>query len=818
MKISLPHVPKTAFSTRYGHYEWLVMPFGLVNAPSTFQRMMSDILRPYLDKFVQVYMDDILVYSKTEEAHTAHVELVLEALRNAELQISGPKSLMFTYEIQFVGHMISKEGIRPMKDKLEAINSWPRPTDVHEVRQFLGLTGYYRRFVRDFSKIASPLHSLTSGNVGKKAKIEWQPVHEFAFISLKEKLISAPVLMAPNPSKPYIMETDSSDFAVGAVLLQMGEDGLKHPIAYESSKLNPAQQNYPAQEKELLAIIHGWRTWRNYLEGAVEDTVVRSDHATLTTLHKQALPSRRIMRWLEEFAEMTIKIEYKKGIHNVVPDALSRRADHLAVLQEVPNGLRDPSDWPLLIPYILRQLPVPDWVSPAELALAIRSADQFVYDKEADTLIWKGKGDDPENSPFIPFYQRAEMVEKFHRRYGHRGRDGTISLLKGRGWWPGRYTDVKTFCSFCPDCQIYDSPDVGQETAKQEPLPSVEPFERWAVNFISLPESKEGYKWILTMIDHGTGWPIAIPMKSATSSNVAEALLTHLIQVYGVPSEILSDRGKNFLSKEMTAFYQGAHIRKLNTSGYHPRTNGKCEKFNGILEKALFKCNTSRDPKRWPEYLAEPLFACRVNKSSVTQWSPFELLYGVSPRLLGDDAKMRPAALSHTDQSGRLERLRANRQDAREASEARAADNKRRFDSQFQSGEQGKSSSSIVSYKIGDPVKLRNETQTKGEPSWYGPFEIFDTLGKNVYVLADHKGSLFPHPISGNRLKPALVKEAALGDPWSLPPRLLQSFKDTDLRVPRKIRSQLEKLSSTQAKAKSKIKIVGRFSTANPSN
>ena len=218
---------------------------------------------------------------------------------------------------------------------------------------------------------------LTSGNVGKKAKIEWNPVHEQAFVALKEKLMSAPVLIALDPSKAYIMETDSSDFAVGAVLLQVGADGLEHPVAFESSKLNAAQQNYPAQEKELLAIIHGWRTWRNYLEGAVADTVVRSDHATLTTLQKQLLPSRRVMRWLEEFAEMTIKIEYKKGIHNVVPDTLSRRVDHLSAVLNAHKGLRDPSDWPLLIPYLLQQQVIPDWVSASTLELETQSAGWF---------------------------------------------------------------------------------------------------------------------------------------------------------------------------------------------------------------------------------------------------------------------------------------------------------------------------------------------------------------------------------------------------------------------------------------------------------
>jgi hypothetical protein len=498
-----------------------------------------------------------------------------------------------------------------------------------------------------------------------------------------------------------------------------------------------------------------------------------------------------------------------------------------------------------------------------------------VWDPNADTLVYTGGLAEPkESSPFIPFYQRAELMDSFHTRYGHRGRDGTLSLLHFRGWWPGRYADVENYCKHCSACQIFDSPDTNRETALQQPLPAVEPFERWAVDFISLRESKEGYKWILTMIDHSTGWPLAIPMKNATSSNVSEALLHHLIEVYGVPSEILSDRGLNFLSKEMTAFYAGCHIRKLNTSGYHPRTNGKCERFNGLLEQALFKINKTGDPSRWQEFLAQALFAVRINKSTVTGWSPFELLYGVSPRLIGDPAKLRPRDLvaDPGSQAIRLEKLRAARKEAQLAQDNRAAKNKARFDSQFQSEavgcqEEGSGGVSgddrvklrplsdcsadgdrvelrtapvvsppsdrvklraetstalgrvrlrtgLVSYAIGERVKLRNEARTKGEPSWFGPFEIFDNLGNNVYLLLDHKTNLFPHSISGNRLKPAFIRDKSLGESWALPPRLLQEISREDLRVSRDIISSAKKLSKTQQKSTSRIKIVGRFATS----
>lgn len=361
MKIADQDVEKTAFGTRYGHYEWLVMPFGLANAPSTFQRMMNDVLREFLDDFVQVYLDDILIYSKSEAEHLEHVAKVLEALEKAQLKISGRKSVLFASEMQFVGHVISKEGVKVMPEKVQTIKEWPRPANVYDVRAFLGLTGYYRRFIKNFAKIAAPLHGLTAGAVKKKAKVKWLPLHELAFETLKEALQATPVLCTADPSKPFVVETDASDFAVGAVLLQVGDDGLEHPVAFESAKLNPAQQNYPAQEKELLGILHAYRKWRVYLEGAVEDTLFRTDHASLVYLKKQVLPSRRLHRWIEEFAEMAIRIEYKKGSANIVPDALSRRSD-LMLIQDLGHGFRDESDWPLLIPYILDQRELPSWV------------------------------------------------------------------------------------------------------------------------------------------------------------------------------------------------------------------------------------------------------------------------------------------------------------------------------------------------------------------------------------------------------------------------------------------------------------------------
>lgn len=248
MRIAPHDVPKTAFGMKYGHYEWLVMPFGLVNAPSTFQRMMTHILREFIDDFVQVYLDNILIYSKTEADHLCHLEQVLSVLKREELRCSGHKCLFGLEEIQYVGHLVSQNHIRPMPDKLKAVDDWPRPVNIHDVHSFLGLCSYYQRYVKNFADIATPLHELTAGNVTKHQSVLWLPVHEAAFIRLKEALVMAPVLLTPDQLKPFVIKTDTSDFAVGAVLLQKAEDDTWHPVAYESSKLNNAQRNYLAQE------------------------------------------------------------------------------------------------------------------------------------------------------------------------------------------------------------------------------------------------------------------------------------------------------------------------------------------------------------------------------------------------------------------------------------------------------------------------------------------------------------------------------------------------------------------------------------------
>ena len=303
VRIADVDVPKTAFNTRYGKYEFLVMPFGLTNAPATFQTMMNSILRPYIDRFVLVYLNDILIYSNSVEEHQRHLRLVFEALRQHKLYARPQKCTFDRPEVEFCEHIVGGEVVKVLDKKVKIIREWPRPRNVHEVRQFYGLANYYRRFIRHFGQIGAPLAALfkvVDGDQRKNRPIVWNTSHEIAFQQLKDALTNAPVLHQPDSMKPYTIETDASDFAVGYALMQEGDDGLMHPIAFDGRKLHGVELNYPTHEKELLAIKDALIKWKHYIENNLKITVL-TDHESLRYMNSVTKPSRRLAHWIDEF-------------------------------------------------------------------------------------------------------------------------------------------------------------------------------------------------------------------------------------------------------------------------------------------------------------------------------------------------------------------------------------------------------------------------------------------------------------------------------------------------------------------------------------
>ena len=302
IRMSLGDEWKTAFKTKFGLYEWLVMPFGLTNAPSTFMRLMNEVLRAFIGKFVVVYFDDILIYSKSHDDHIEHLRVVFDVLRDARLFGNLEKCTFSTDRVSFLGYVVTSQGIEMDEAKIVAITSWPLPTTVTRVQSFLGLAGFYRRFVRDFSTIAAPLHELTKNGVS----FRWGPSQQQAFDALKSKLTQAPLLQLPDFDKTFKLECDASGIGIGGVLIQGGK-----PVAFFSEKLHGPTLNYSTYDKELYALVRVLQTWQHYLWS--KEFVIHSDHESLKYLKGQSNLNKRHAKWIEFIESFPYIIKHKKG-------------------------------------------------------------------------------------------------------------------------------------------------------------------------------------------------------------------------------------------------------------------------------------------------------------------------------------------------------------------------------------------------------------------------------------------------------------------------------------------------------------------------
>uniref|UniRef100_A0A8C7WW06 Gypsy retrotransposon integrase-like protein 1 n=1 Tax=Oryzias sinensis TaxID=183150 RepID=A0A8C7WW06_9TELE len=416
---------KTAFNTPLGHYEYLVMPFGLTNAPAVFQRLVNDVLRDFLNRFVFVYLDDILIYSRDPIQHKNHVRLVLSRLLENQLYVKAEKCQFHTNSIQFLGYIFEAGQVRPDPAKLEAVAQWEPPTTRKKLQQFLGFANFYRRFIRSYSSIAAPLTQLTS--VSKP--FIWTPQAQEAFDTLKALFISAPILIQPDTTKQFIVEVDASDTGVGAVLSQREESSSKmKPCAFFSRKLSPAERNYDVGNRELLAIKLALEEWRHWLEGATHPFIFWTDHKNLAYLRTAKRLNSRQARWCLFFDRFDFIITYRPGSRNTKPDALSR--------QYSPD----------------------DASPPAPIIPTTCIVGNLTWDIE--TRVRNAQGEETCNTPcpdgtlFVPTSLRPDVIAWGHSSQiaCHGGVHRTLSLLRKRFFWPHMDKDVREFISACTVC------------------------------------------------------------------------------------------------------------------------------------------------------------------------------------------------------------------------------------------------------------------------------------------------------------------------------------------------------------------------------
>jgi predicted aspartyl protease len=665
-----------AVSTPAGLYQPTVMPFGVKNAPGSFQREMRRVLKDKLNKGVFVYIDDIILYSRTEAEQLVLIDWVLSQLRKEGYFAHPGKCQFLKSEVNFLGHVVSRAGVSMQQHKVEAMRTWPALQSVKDVRAFLGLAGFYRRFVKGFSEIARPLTDLTK--IADKRWFSWGQPEQHAFDTLKQAMVSAPVLAHPDPRQPWIVQSDASGFAIGAVLSQKQTDGTVRPVAYWSHKLASAPRNYSATERELMAIVEATKHWRCYLHGSPYPIQLLSDHKPLVYLNSKAELGQRLSKWMEQLCDLEFEIKYVKGKDNAAADALSRRSDHVTKGADDPAPARwkvklidassaaspkyQPRPWRVAsgwmdqptqsLAAIARRSPravaqaagAAEADSPmAEYVLQVDSLLEDVraaakVDKDYQTLL---KGDEKHDglqrraglvysrsgAVYIPSDRRLKtrLMQLAHDAVGHFGRDKTIERLHRHCVWPGLTRDVVDWirsCSVC--CANKGSNELPAGLLKPLPIPEGV-WDSVGLDFVGpLPKSNGGYDFILVLIDRFSKM-VKLRACHQTISGVqtGRLLLEMMLDLGKLPSSIVSDRDVRFTGAAWGQLWRGLNAKLKMSTAYHPQTDGQTEKMNSTMQTVLRSYAERRED--WDEWLPFVAAAYNSTQQESTKRTPFEL-------------------------------------------------------------------------------------------------------------------------------------------------------------------------------------------------
>ena len=675
-----------------GFYECDTMPFGATNAPATFQTLMHDCLGELNMNWCIVYLDDIIIFSDTKEEHLKRLEAVFQKLCAAGLKLKPSKCFFFREEIEYLGHVVSGKGISTNPKKIEVVSKWPTPKTVYDVRSFLGFVGYYRRFIKNFSRITKPIREVITGlenqskRTAKKTYIEWTDAADTAFEHLKALCVSTPILAYPDYQLPFTLHTDSSTDGLGAVLYQK-QDGKLRVIAYASRSVSKAESNYPAHKLEFLAL--KWAVcekFHEYLYGS-KSFEVFTDNNPLTYVLTSAKLDAWGQRWVAKLAYYNFSIRYRCGVNNTEADALIRIKwrEALSDNVDIDNGCMDThvinailtgavtkssliesvSCSAKVIPTELDKetgkLSSINWVKEQRLdpnlGVIIRLIESgqltkrklqgkdsseiksFLRNKKSlklvkDVLYRKSYSDNSTSKKtlwqlVVPKLFRERALLGCHDDVGHQGILRTLSLLRERFYWPGMQEEATQHVLKCSRCLRRKTPP---QVAPLQPILVTQPLELVHMDYLSLEPSKGNIENVLVITDHFTRYALAYPSKTQTAQATARILWDNFICHYGFPEKFISDQGRNFESDLIKELCKIAGVKKVHTTPYHPQGNGQCERFNLTLCNMLGTLS-EEEKSDWKSHLGCMTHAYNCTKHASTTYSPYYLMFGRHPRL-----------------------------------------------------------------------------------------------------------------------------------------------------------------------------------------
>lgn len=712
----------TSFVTPLGQYEFNRMPFGLTNAPRVFQRFMNRILGAFRDS-AAVYLDDVLLHSRTVDDAINCLRQVLNLLRREGLTLNLAKCSFLMTTVNFLGFDVGNGQIRPNKSKINAVQEFPTPKSLHQVRQFLGLTGYFRQFVRNYAVIARPLTALIRKNV----PWHWEHAQEEAFRQLRDTLVSRPVLALFDPALPTEVHCDASSLGLAGILLQLHPDDQLHSVAYFSRQTLDSEKKYHSYELETLAVVETLKKFRSYLLGIVFTVVTDCNSLKATHSKKHILP--RIARWWMQLLEFTFNIKYRPGERMKHVDALSRNPMECEEKTDtgetsVEQIMRiEQADWVLTaqltddkvqeIYQILSKTPTTKYERHVYKNYALRSGR--VYRITAKGLLW-----------VVPLGMRHRVVQAAHDDLGHFATEKTLKRLCDHYWFPRMRQYVERYIACCIPC-LYNKRTAGKkEGFLHPPRVLAEPIDTIHVDHLGpFPKSRRGNMYILLGVDAFTKFVFLRAVKNTRTKYVID-YFKDIFATYGTPRTLVSDQGSCFTAKRFKSFCFQNHIRQVLNAVATPRANGQAERLNRVVLGAL-RAAAQQEEDRWDEHIRAVQFAINNTINKSTGKTPSQLLFGFEPRhkadaLLKDEVRIA---------SRLLENLFASRQEAASKNYEEQQKRKRSFDRRRKRPRQ---------YKPGDFVLVEQHpvatgTSRKLQSLYMGPMIVKKELPNDRYIV-----------------------------------------------------------------------------------